>query len=236
MDWGALDSPVEDASSSSSTSGTGSILCWSPSGSSSSSSDHEDGIAAGTPAPAPSELHSFLHHHGRPDIPVFGALQATAAWPANQRPDDQQTADLVNEFLGVMPHRGGGKTLEASLLGMDCRKFEMEFEALASAILLCSRGWFSSFCLYLLRKLENELVPHLLVSFFMADETVLTSGGHRWQPGDGPKVVGLVHKRRPRASLPLLLEQFGNPNTLRRRGGRISQRFGPSIWNEPATG
>jgi hypothetical protein len=103
-------------------------------------------------------------------------------------PDDPQTANLVKEFLGPIPHRSAGKTLEAALLGMDTRKFERQFEALASAVMLCSRGWLSSFCGYLLQKLDDDLVPHILLTFFMADETTLTSGGHNWRPGGGPEV------------------------------------------------
>jgi hypothetical protein len=163
MSWEAVSCGSESSSDSDSrTSGGGDG--WSAVTSSSESDDFPDWPQAGDGA----DVSDFMLRHGmRSELLYTLALCVTR--PAASIPKDELTSSLLSQFLGPLPPRNAGKTLEAALLGMNTRQFDLEFESLAMATLMSSRLWVSSFCSYLLDKVDKKiLVPHVCFEFFMA--------------------------------------------------------------------
>jgi hypothetical protein len=83
---------------------------------SSDSSDSTEEAEAAVPAADPSKLSSFVVAHGLPHTPVLAAVARAACRPPDKVPEDKQTADMLEEFLGEhRPHAKGDAGMQVAL-------------------------------------------------------------------------------------------------------------------------
>jgi hypothetical protein len=127
--------------------------------------------------------------------------------PDKERHGDNETEQLVNQYLGPLPAPNAGQSLEATLLGVSRKSFVKDFGVLGAAVVFETRAWAGAvFKRFIDQVRRKKWIAQAAMSFFMSDETPLVSGKHFWRgEGNRPElgtskmiqnelVLGLVFK------------------------------------------